>query len=369
MSNPVSRSFCMSWGVIPSDLTTSCVGLYSAAHDLQILRTRRWASTTRIDVVRLNGSMPMFSRRLMVDGASFVWSVEMTRWPVMAALIAMLAVSKSRISPIMMTSGSWRRNERSAAPKSRPMSAWHWTWLMPIRLYSTGSSAVMMLIAGLFSKNSDEYRVVVFPEPVGPVTSTMPFGALTPSMNSSSTCGSKPRSVRLTLRLPWSSRRMQTFSPQTHGTSETRRSTLRSARWSLMRPSCGQRVSAMSRFAMTLMRLTTPAWAAFVGFICSFITPSLRNRTRSSSSNGSMWMSDAPVWTACVMIRFTSLMIGAAFSPSSPSESSPFSAAPDSPTWSARASTLSPYSFPRAAVIESSELTTGEMRMPVIISM
>jgi hypothetical protein len=33
-----------------------------------------------------NGSMPMFINRLMVPGASLVWSVDSTRWPVSDAL-------------------------------------------------------------------------------------------------------------------------------------------------------------------------------------------------------------------------------------------------------------------------------------------
>ncbi len=43
--------------------------------------------------------MPMFIRRLTVLGASLVCSVDSTRWPVSAALTAISAVSKSRISP------------------------------------------------------------------------------------------------------------------------------------------------------------------------------------------------------------------------------------------------------------------------------
>ena len=52
------------------------------------------------------GSIPMLRRRFTVDGASFVCSVESTMWPVSAALTAISAVSKSRISPTMMMSGS-----------------------------------------------------------------------------------------------------------------------------------------------------------------------------------------------------------------------------------------------------------------------
>ena len=51
-----------------------------------------------------------------------------------------------------------------------------WVWLMPSRSYSTGSSTVMMLSVWSSSRDSAAYSVVVLPEPVGPVTSTMPCG-------------------------------------------------------------------------------------------------------------------------------------------------------------------------------------------------
>jgi hypothetical protein len=63
---------------------------------------------------KLNGSHPMSSRRDDVSGALLVCSVESTRWPVSEASMPMRAVSSSRISPTMMTSGSARRNERIA---------------------------------------------------------------------------------------------------------------------------------------------------------------------------------------------------------------------------------------------------------------
>jgi hypothetical protein len=69
-------------------------------------RARRWATTRLTEAVTRKGSTPMFRRRVMVLGASLVCSVESTMWPVRAALMAISAVSKSRISPTMMMSGS-----------------------------------------------------------------------------------------------------------------------------------------------------------------------------------------------------------------------------------------------------------------------
>ncbi len=140
----------------------------------QTFRTSRWASTRLTEAVTRKGSTPMLSKRVMVEGASFVCRVDSTMWPVRAALTAISAVSKSRISPIMIVSGSCRRKERRAAAKVSPMLSLTCTWLIPGRLNSTGSSAVLMLSLGWLSSCRPEYRVVVLPEPVGPVTSTMP---------------------------------------------------------------------------------------------------------------------------------------------------------------------------------------------------
>ncbi len=96
--------------------------------------------------------MPMLRIRVKVAGASFVCNVDSTMWPVWAALIAMSAVSRSRISPTMITSGSCRRNDLSAAAKVRPALSFTLTWLTPGRLISDGSSAVEMLTPGLFSR-------------------------------------------------------------------------------------------------------------------------------------------------------------------------------------------------------------------------
>ena len=89
--------------------------------------------------------MPMSSRRAMAPGASLQCMVLKTWWPVSAASTAISAVSVSRISPIMTMSGSWRRMERRALAKVRPISFLTGTWLMPGTWNSTGSSTVTML--------------------------------------------------------------------------------------------------------------------------------------------------------------------------------------------------------------------------------
>jgi len=67
---------------------------------------RRWAMIRLTEVAMLNDGTPIFCRRVSVSGALLVCSVDITMWPVWAALMAMLAVSRSRISPTMMMSGS-----------------------------------------------------------------------------------------------------------------------------------------------------------------------------------------------------------------------------------------------------------------------
>ncbi|MNY79667.1 hypothetical protein D3C86_2203940 [compost metagenome] len=54
----------------------------------------------------LNEGTPMLRRRVRVSAALLVCRVDITMCPVCAALIAIEAVSRSRISPTMMMSGS-----------------------------------------------------------------------------------------------------------------------------------------------------------------------------------------------------------------------------------------------------------------------
>ena len=111
-------------------------------------RASRWASTAVTAEPVRNGSTPISLRRVSAPGASFVCSVERTKWPVSADSIEIFAVSTSRISPTMITSGSERRIVRSAEAKVRPAFGLICTWLMPASRYSTGSSTVMTLISG-----------------------------------------------------------------------------------------------------------------------------------------------------------------------------------------------------------------------------
>ena len=120
-------------------------------HCVHSVRASRCATTQSTALETRNGSIPISVRRVTALGASFVWSVESTRWPVSAASMAICAVSASRISPTMMMSGSARIMERRPLAKVRPAFGLTWTCVMPGTWYSTGSSIVMMFFSGVLT--------------------------------------------------------------------------------------------------------------------------------------------------------------------------------------------------------------------------
>ena len=107
----------------------------------------------------------------------------------------MPAVSSSRISPTMMMFGSWRRMERRPFAKVRPVWLLTWIWVVPSREYSIGSSMVMMDASDLFKRFRMVYRVVVLPEPVGPLARIMPYGLEMARSTRFKLASLKPRSV------------------------------------------------------------------------------------------------------------------------------------------------------------------------------
>ena len=179
----------------------------------------------------------------------------------------------------MITSGSWRRMARSALAKVSSMRALTWVWPMPGSSYSIGSSTVSTLVVAVSSRASEAYSVVVLPEPVGPVTSTMPWGCFTSRSKLSSTSPLMPRASRLKRVSVLSSRRSTARSPWAPGRVDTRTSTARVPRRSEMRPSCGRRFSAMSSSAMIFRREINAACSALLGRTTSRSVPSTRKRT------------------------------------------------------------------------------------------
>ena len=85
----------------------------------------------------------MSRKRETVLGASLVCSVLKTMCPVSDACTAISAVSKSRISPTRILSGSCRKIERRHCAKVLPMPGSMGICTMPSISYSTGSSVVI----------------------------------------------------------------------------------------------------------------------------------------------------------------------------------------------------------------------------------
>ncbi len=118
--------------------------------------------------------------RSIVLAALVVCRVPNTRWPVSAAVMARRMVSRSRISPTRMTSGSSRRAERSALEKLSvcgPTSRWLTRHFLDSCTNSTGSSTVRMWPYSVSLRwLTIPASVVDLPDPVGPVTNTRPRG-------------------------------------------------------------------------------------------------------------------------------------------------------------------------------------------------
>ena len=168
--------------------------------------------------------------------------------------------------------------------------------------------------------------MVDLPEPVGPVTRTIPKGLLPISRTLlravlSVIRVSRPSWVALLSRI-----RNTTFSPKRPGSVLTRKSTTCWRKLRRIRPSWGNRRSAMSRSAMILKREVTAGTRFFGRLSIVRKTPSWRKRTSIPSCWGSTWISLAPPLMASAKMRFTRLKTGDAVS---------------SPDWASRSSMAS----------------------------
>ena len=99
-----------------------------------MLRTSRCASTQLSADTNWYASTPMFRKRPSTSSTLLAWTVVNTRWPVSAELIAICAVSVSRISPTMILSGSWRRIDRSPRANVSPFFSLIGICVMPLQL-------------------------------------------------------------------------------------------------------------------------------------------------------------------------------------------------------------------------------------------
>ena len=151
---------------------------------------------------------------------------------------------------------------------------------MPETKYSTGSSRLTMFTSSLFNDCKNAYNVVVLPEPVGPVMSTIPNGFARPFLMVSRVRSSRSKLSKLFKPLDGSSTRITIFSPSGVGNVATRKSISRSNIFARKRPSCGTLASSIFKLATTLIR-DAIGWASSIGNdATSRRSPSMRNLMR-----------------------------------------------------------------------------------------
>ena len=173
--------------------------------------------------------------------------------------------------------------ERKPLAKVKPISDLTAICMTPGSLFSTGSSIVTMRVSEVFTSLRKEYKLVDFPEPVGPVIKTIPLDSLRSCVIFSSTNGSSASLAMV--NFSWLSKRKLTLSPSTVGTVATRTSMVCPSNWRLILPSCGKRRSAMSKCAIIFRRAMTELCSALMlsGTVTSTNNPSMRYRMRKLS--------------------------------------------------------------------------------------
>ena len=85
--------------------------------------------------------------------------------------------------------------------------------MIPSSLYSTGSSTVVIFVDSFFISFSEAYKEVDFPDPVGPDTTTIPYGCEITLRKIECIFSSKPKLLRLKPNPDLSSNRRTVFSP------------------------------------------------------------------------------------------------------------------------------------------------------------
>ena len=129
------------------------------------------------------------------------------------------------------------------------------------------------------------YSVVVFPLPVGPVTRMIPFGSAIRRCKLACVASSSPSFVKSSSTRVRSRILITTLSPNTVGNVETRMSISTPRTTVLMRPSCGNRRSAISSLAMIFIRVVNAARRATGTILscCKNPSNSISNRDRVAS--------------------------------------------------------------------------------------
>ena len=145
----------------------------------------------------------------------------------------------------------------------------------------------MIFLSPSFAAASAAYSVVDFPEPVGPVTNTMPFASavhacIIARWSASNPSFSSPSSLR-----SLGSRRMTIDSPCTPGSADTRISISCPPTRVDIRPSCGSLRSAISIPEISFSRDATASNRSRGSCRRRCKTPSIRKRTAKILASGS----------------------------------------------------------------------------------
>ena len=234
----------------PSSASISVGGMVSSRHLRADSAHQPLGQDASTVAVIKNVGTPMSCNRVIVLGASFVCSVLNTMCPVSDACTAISAVSRSRISPTRILSGSCRKMLRRHWANVLPISASIGIWMMPSMSYSTGSSVVISLSSISFSsfRRRIERRRLARARRARHQHDAVGLAdhrrGTRPSVGRVH-AHRRPDRAMTTER---SSTRMTTLSPNIVGSTLTRMSTGWPPTVSSMRPSCGSRRSAMSRF-------------------------------------------------------------------------------------------------------------------------
>ena len=264
-----------------------------------------WSAT------RLNGR-PRSSRRSTIANALLACTVVHTWWPVIDARSAFCADAASRISPIMMTSGSSRIAFEIAAENWRTRSASVPAFVTAVCTapsigYSTGSSTVSTCSlppASMISPVRMRCRVVDFPDPVGPLMMFMPTGCSLICWSRPACVSLKPSGRRSTLS-PASlySRRSTMTAPSLVGAVAMR--TPYSLGGSLSRSEIAASWRSMGLYELSDTDVIAPYSVAsrrspYSRVWTPFGTRSLwmRNHVSVQSLRTRIWMSDARAWQA-----------------------------------------------------------------------
>lgn len=262
-----------------------------------------WAIIAFMEAGSKKAGIHIFKIRVSVSAAEFVCIVESTRCHVKDASIAIFIVSLSRISHTIIMSGSWRKAVRKPDANEYPISGNTWLWFTQSRVFSTGSSSVIIFTSGVLRFIRQEYSVVDLPDHVGPEVRTIQFGWEMAFSRTSQLCHSIHRTSRGGTFLLLSTIRITIFSQWTVGKVETRRSSHLSFMTVEIRPSWGILDSSILRLERILYLATIWGCMKVWYSTMTFNIQSTLNLTRTTLERGSICISELQDSTADAIIR------------------------------------------------------------------